>query len=60
MLCVIYNKCMSKISVFNLEYHYELFLNLVNDAALGLFLEGGLQNTYTYVKTHGTIRSLLN
>ena len=39
MLCVIYNKYMLKISVFNLEYCYELLLNLVSDAALGLFLD---------------------
>ena len=41
MLCVIYNKYMPKISVFNLEYYYELLLNLVSDATLGLFLEVG-------------------
>ena len=41
MSCVIYNKYMLKISVFNLEYYYGLLLNLVSDAALGLFLEAG-------------------
>ena len=41
MLCVIYNKYMPKITVFNLEYYYGLLLNLVSDAALGLFLEAG-------------------
>ena len=30
---------MLKISLFNLEYYYELLLNLVGDAALGFFLE---------------------
>ena len=32
---------MPKMSVFNLEYYYGLLLNLVSDAALGLFLEAG-------------------
>ena len=41
MSCVIYNKDMPKISVFNLEYYYGLFLDLVSDAAVGLFLEAG-------------------
>ena len=35
------NKYTPKISVFNLEYYYGLLLNLVSDAALGLFLEAG-------------------
>ena len=49
---------MHKMSAFNLEYHYGLLLNLVSDAALGLFLVAGklnLQNTC--VKTHGNILS---
>ena len=41
MLCVIYNKYMPKMSAFNLEYYYGLLLNLVSDAAPGLFLEAG-------------------
>ena len=41
MSCIIYNKYISKLSVFNLEYCYGLLLHLVSDAALGLFLEAG-------------------
>ena len=41
MLCIIYYKCMPKMSVFNLEYYNGLLLSLVSDAALGLILEAG-------------------
>ena len=38
MSCVIYNKYMPKM---NLECYNGLLLNLISDAALGLFLKAG-------------------
>ena len=32
---------MPKIGVFNLEYYYEILLNMVSNAVLGLFIEAG-------------------
>ena len=34
---------MPKINVFSLEYYYVLLLNVVDESALGLFLEAGSQ-----------------
>ena len=41
MSCIMYNRYMLKISVFNLEYYYVLSVNMIGDSALGLFLEAG-------------------
>ena len=50
---IIYNKCMPKMSIFNLEYYYGLFLNLVSDAALGLFLKAGSKTYKIYIRMLG-------
>ena len=51
MLCIIYNKCIPKMSVtFNLQYYNGLLLNLVSDAALGLSLEAGSKTCKIHIR----------